>query len=205
MKKSCLRSDIIERFVKLDSSPEEIRLVEEHLAVCDTCRVSVQSCRNNEAFLERLEAAIDVPERSRSKDGETEKNSGSEGVTQVTDQSLFPVDPGTEQTGNFSEEIIEEYQDIEEIDRGGQAVVYKALEKSTKRTVALKVLEGGMFTSSRAQFRFEREVELAARLQHPHIVTIFGSGITQGHNYFAMEYVQGIPLDRYVQEYNLVY
>jgi len=203
MEKSCLSPDVIERFVKQSSSPEEISLVEEHIAACNPCQVSVQKCRNNQAFLERLEAAIDAPEQAKFKEGKADTNSRSEDVTKLTDRSRSHVDPDSDQTCNLGEKITQEYQDIEKIDRGGQAVVYKALEKSTKRTVALKVLEGGMFTSTRTQFRFEREVELAARLQHPHIVTIFGSGITQGHNYFAMEYVQGIPLDRYVQEHKL--
>jgi serine/threonine protein kinase len=95
--------------------------------------------------------------------------------------------------------MLEGYQILEELPRGGQAVVYKALQKATKRAVAVKVLLQGPYASARARYRFEREVDLAASLQHPNIVTIYDSGIARGQYYFAMEYIEGKPLDKYVQ------
>jgi serine/threonine protein kinase len=99
--------------------------------------------------------------------------------------------------------MLEGYQILEELPRGAQAVVYKAIQKATKRTVAVKVLSQGPHASPRARYRFEREVELAANLQHPNIVTIHDSGIARGQYYFAMEYVKGRPLDEYVRAENL--
>jgi serine/threonine protein kinase len=95
--------------------------------------------------------------------------------------------------------MLEGYQVLDELPRGGQAVVYKATQKATKRTAAVKVLLQGPYASAQARYRFEREVELAASLQHPNIVTIYDSGITRGQYYFAMEYIQGKTLDQYVQ------
>ncbi len=93
---------------------------------------------------------------------------------------------------------IQGYEVIEEIGRGGMGVVYKALQVSTKRVVALKVMLAGPFASSSAVRRFEREVELAARLQHASIVRVLESGEVGGQRYYAMEFVDGIRLDRYL-------
>ena len=57
----------------------------------------------------------------------------------------------------------------------------------------------GPFASDSARLRFEREVELAARLQHSNIVRVLESGeFPTGQRYYAMEYVEGVPLDEYV-------
>ena len=90
------------------------------------------------------------------------------------------------------------YQLLEEIHRGGQGVVYRAIQLGTKRLVALKVLLEGPFASEATRRRFEREVELAASLRHPAIVTILDSGVSEGRYYFAMEYIDGLRLDRYL-------
>jgi serine/threonine protein kinase/formylglycine-generating enzyme required for sulfatase activity len=94
---------------------------------------------------------------------------------------------------------IEGYQIIEELGRGGMGVVYAATQQSTKRKVALKVLLEGPFASTSAKRRFEREVELAARLSHPNIVTILESGVASGRYYFAMQYIEGVSLDRHMR------
>jgi formylglycine-generating enzyme required for sulfatase activity/predicted Ser/Thr protein kinase len=92
---------------------------------------------------------------------------------------------------------IEGYELIEELGRGGMGVVYAAVQHSTKRRVALKVLLEGPFASTAAKRRFEREVELAARLSHPNIVTVLESGIASGRYYFAMQFIDGQTLDKY--------
>jgi len=92
----------------------------------------------------------------------------------------------------------EGYKIVEELPGGGQAAVYKAIHIATKTKVALKVLPPGMLASAKARHRFEQEVDLAASLHHPHIVSIRDSGIAQGQYYFAMEYISGQPPDRYV-------
>ena len=78
-------------------------------------------------------------------------------------------------------------------------VVYRAVQKATKRTVALKVMLSGPFASARQQRRFEREIDLAASLRHAGIVTIYDSGVTpEGLHYFAMELVEGTSLDEHL-------
>ncbi len=94
---------------------------------------------------------------------------------------------------------IEGYEILGEIHRGGQGIVYKAVQKATHRTVALKVLSEGAFASPKQRYRFEREIDLVAHLNHPNIVTLYDSGETaDGRQYFAMEHIHGVPLDRYL-------
>lgn len=94
--------------------------------------------------------------------------------------------------------VIPGYVDLRKISRGGQGVVYSALQKSTNRRVAVKVLLEGVFASEASRRRFEREVEIVAGLRHPNIVQVYDSGLTaDGRLYLVMEYIEGKPLDDY--------
>ena len=88
------------------------------------------------------------------------------------------------------------YDQLVELRRGGQGVVYRARQRSTGQAVAIKVLLDGTFASDRSRLRFQREVELVARLRHPSIVRIYDSGVTaDGQLYYVMEYVDGAAID----------
>ncbi len=91
------------------------------------------------------------------------------------------------------------YEILREIHRGGQGVVYQAIQKATKRKVAIKVLrEGVMSAGSRGRARFEREVEILGQLQHPNIVAIHDSGVAGGQFYYVMDYISGQTLDAWM-------
>jgi len=84
---------------------------------------------------------------------------------------------------------------------GGQALVYEAEQPAPRRMVALKVLKGGRFASEKLVKHFRRETQALASLQHPAIATIYEAGSTdEGLHYFAMELVDGLPLNRYVHD-----
>jgi serine/threonine protein kinase len=112
--------------------------------------------------------------------------------------------PTTEKTlGKGQIPAFENYEIIQELPQGGQAIVYKALHKPTRTHVALKILLPTLVASTRARYYFEREAELIASLDHPNIVKIRDSGIIHGQYFFVMEYIKGQPLDRYVEAQNL--
>jgi tetratricopeptide (TPR) repeat protein len=90
------------------------------------------------------------------------------------------------------------YELLKELGRGGMGLVYKALQVSTKRVVALKVMLAAPFASQSALRRFDREVQLAARLQHPSIVRVLESGQVAGQKYYAMDFVEGVRLDEHL-------
>ncbi len=87
------------------------------------------------------------------------------------------------------------YELTREVHRGGQGVVYQAVQKATRRKVAIKVLREGPFAGARDRARFEREVQILAGLNHPGIVAIHDSGSAAGRVFFVMDYVSGQPLD----------
>ncbi|MEO7501014.1 MAG: serine/threonine-protein kinase, partial [Gemmatimonadaceae bacterium] len=80
-----------------------------------------------------------------------------------------------------------------ELGRGGMATVYLAQDAKHDRTVALKVLHPEL-ASSLGPDRFLREIKLAARLNHPHILPLYDSGEADGFLYYVMPYVEGESL-----------
>lgn len=95
--------------------------------------------------------------------------------------------------------LLKGYRVLQRIEYGGQGVVYKAIQTATKRPVAIKILIDGSLASEHQRKRFAREVEFTGRLRHPNIVTIYESGVVRGRPFFAMEYIQGSPVDQYVR------
>lgn len=94
------------------------------------------------------------------------------------------------------------YQLIEEIQRGGQAAVFLAIQKSTGRRVALKIMFGGPYASEADRERMNQEVRILAALDHPNIVSVVDRGETaDGSQYFVMNYVDGRPLHEFLRDF----
>ncbi|MBD3868597.1 MAG: serine/threonine protein kinase [Acidobacteria bacterium] len=98
------------------------------------------------------------------------------------------------------------YRILSLIDRGGMGAVYRAEQDRPRRQVAVKLIDR-VFASEELLRRFEFEAEVLGRLQHPSIAQILEAGSTAmgGGNrpYFAMELVEGLPLDEYASEHQL--
>jgi len=93
----------------------------------------------------------------------------------------------------FVEALAGDYVVERELGRGGMATVYLARELRHRRPVALKVLRESVGAELGAE-RFLREIDTAARLQHPHILPVFDSGQAAGRLWFTMPYVEGETL-----------
>lgn len=102
---------------------------------------------------------------------------------------------GESQWGGDELPVIEGYGIVDLIGRGGMGAVYEAFQDSTGRRVAVKLMLERAGATEAARRRFEREVELVARLSHPGIVSVLDSGVHRGRYFYVMEYVEGRPLD----------
>jgi eukaryotic-like serine/threonine-protein kinase len=102
-----------------------------------------------------------------------------------------PVGPGR---------IIAGYEILEEINRGGMGVIYKARQPGVNRLVALKIINPSRLDQPGTRGRFKREVRASGRLNDPCIVTIYQTELDGPIPFVAMEYVPGIDLLRLVKQ-----
>ena len=91
---------------------------------------------------------------------------------------------------SLAEALSHTYALERELGRGGMATVYLARDLKHDRSVALKVLHPEL-SAVLGPERFQREIKLAARLQHPHILTVLDSGESAGQLWFTMPFVEG--------------
>ena len=84
---------------------------------------------------------------------------------------------------------------VRELGRGGMGIVYVAKQRSLKRLVALKVLPSSGPQAIKNRQRFRREAESAASLHHTNIVPVFGIGEQDGILFYAMQLIDGVPLN----------
>jgi formylglycine-generating enzyme required for sulfatase activity/serine/threonine protein kinase len=96
--------------------------------------------------------------------------------------------------------VVGNYVVLDKLGKGGMGAVYKAQHKRMKRVVALKMLPSSATRSSEAVKRFQREVEAAAKLSHPNIVTAHDADEAKGVHFLVMEYVEGQDLHALVKE-----
>lgn len=130
-------------------------------------------------------------------------NSHEVGEAEFEQPPIVAMGASMESLDSAPDDAVPGYKILHEIHRGGQGIVYEAIQLSTKRNVALKFMLAGALAGSASKRRFEREVELVSSLRHPGIVPVFDSGLVQGQYYYAMELVDGTSLDEFVRGHGL--
>jgi hypothetical protein len=95
------------------------------------------------------------------------------------------------ETTLIKDTLAAEYEVIEELGRGGMAIVYRAREKALDREVAVKVLPFSLAFDSEFVERFQREARTAAQLEHPNIIPIYRVGRTGQVIFFVMKLLRG--------------
>ena len=92
------------------------------------------------------------------------------------------------------------YEILAQIGRGGMGVVYRARHIELGREVALKILPTSALADSVSEQRFQREARAAAALHHTNIVPVFEVGQQDGVHFYAMQFIEGLPLNQVQSE-----
>jgi serine/threonine protein kinase len=198
---SCLSQELINRYKEGKCTANECLRIKSHIAECEKCRQAVRSTEAGE------QVQLQSRESASSETGEDGRPAKSPAIGDESPTKSMPGLPDSLVSawvsGKDTGLRFENYEVLEELPQGGQAVVYKAVHKPTKTHVAVKILLPTLVASTRARYYFEREAEVIASLDHPNIVRIRDSGIIHGQYFFVMEYIKGQPLYRHVEAQNL--
>jgi tetratricopeptide (TPR) repeat protein len=144
-------------------------------------------CATHAELMPELRRQLDMLALLHRAAGEARRDSGRSAAAAPARESAPPPD-------------LQGYEISREVHRGGQGVVYEAVQLSTRRRVAIKVMREGPFAHAADHARFDREVQILAQLNHPHIVAIHDRGRVAGHEFFVMDFVDGRPLDRWLSD-----
>lgn len=166
-------------WIEGDLDSAEAADVAAHVAACAACSARARMAR---MVLRDLGAARDEDATSR-----TTIYSGASATGRRAAVGAAP-----ERLGDF--------ELLGELGRGGMGVVYRARQTSLNRMVALKVLSTAAVASEKAVQRFRNEAHATARLHHTNIVPIYGQGEQDGVCFYAMELIDGRPLNTVMAE-----
>lgn len=155
------------------ASPEQLTFWRRHLRLCDSCAAGVARLRAG--LLEATAAWNAEP--------------GGSGGPDVCREHLVALEPNL---------LLGDFRLERRLGSGGMGVVYQAQQVSLNRPVALKMLPSGLGRDASAIERFHREARAAAKLRHRNIVTVYAEGIENTVCYFAMELIEGRPLDQLI-------
>ncbi len=92
------------------------------------------------------------------------------------------------------------YEILDELGRGGMGIVYLAKDTRLDRTIAIKVLSKEFAEDPESFVRFEREAQLLAVMDHPHIATVYSLEEEDGRHFLTMEHVQGRTLSERIKQ-----
>ena len=98
-------------------------------------------------------------------------------------------------------QVLDKYELLERVGQGGMAIVYRGLDRTLKRTVAIKILHKHLADYQEARDRFAREAQAVAKLRHENILEIFDySSKTDEESYIVTEFIDGQTLKQFITE-----
>jgi serine/threonine protein kinase len=103
-------------------------------------------------------------------------------------------------------QVLDKYELLERVGQGGMAIVYRGIDRSLKRTVAIKILHKHLSDYQEARDRFEREAQAVAKLRHENILEIFDySAKVDQESYIVTEFIDGQTLKQFFTDRPITY
>jgi serine/threonine protein kinase len=174
----CPSDDVLFAFLSSELSPAESEAIRSHVAMCPTCDSRIRS-----------PFPSTTPVGTTAEPGEF--HSGSRKDFSISGLS---VSASTKPRAPAELPQIGQYKLVQQIGKGGMGVVYRAQHLRLKRWVALKLLSDRRLIDAHMVARFEREMEIIGRLDHPNIVRATDAGYADGYHFLAMELIDGLNL-----------
>lgn len=171
-------------------------IVEQHLADCSECCHWLRKTSEDDSYVQLLRDAV----------AESEVDSPTLATASADTAELGPRSPTTvafvPAGASVPKELIDHsrYRVIRAVGTGGMGEVFEAEHRLMRRRVAIKVIKSQWLQSSEAVARFRREMQAAAKLVHPHVVTAFDAEQAGDLHFLAMEFVEGWTLAQLVAE-----
>lgn len=170
----------LSRFLRGELSDVEIQDLETHLSVCSSCRSRLEESTASANEWHALRDSLSDKESS-------EVTSGQEDLESL--QRLLSPSDDPRMMGRIGT-----YEIVGLLGRGGMGVVFKALDPSLNRYVAIKMLAPMLIPSAVFKQRFLREAQSAAAVVHDNVVGIHAISEWQGNPYLVMTFVRGQSL-----------
>ena len=178
--------DLLHRYAVGRCDAVEAAQIEAHVLECDECCHRLAN-PPQDSLLNQLAAHSSL-------DGDTDRG--------LVETDLVNVNVASATASSHFADRLEghpKYRFVREIGAGGMGVVYQAEHRVMNRMVALKVIAPRLLQDEEVKTRFRREVEIAAKLQHPNVVAAFDADEIEGHLFLVSEYIDGQGVDQRIQ------
>ena len=184
-------------------SDDDSAIVEQHLSACADCCQWLKQSPGHDSYVALL--------REAASSGVAEVTSANQPTVLVmSSETPVPCDSSlqvlSEDVGppiaGLPSELVNHprYRVIRSLGCGGMGAVFEAEHRLMRRRVALKIIKPQWLSNSEAVARFRREMQAAAKLVHPHVVTAFDAEQADDVHFLAMEFVDGVNLAELVSQ-----
>ncbi len=189
---------------------DESASVEQHLAVCEPCCHRMKVLPSDDSYValirqagSRFESSLSGVDHATNPMQVANANTPrvSEPDTHAAETVMFVSSETPAVELELPRELMEHprYRVLRRLGGGGMGAVYEAEHRLMNRRVALKVIRSELLSSQQAVLRFQREVQAAAKLVHPHVVTAFDAEQAGPSHFLVMEFVEGNDLAEVVR------
>ncbi len=185
----CLTPERLHQLAHDELTAAEVASIEDHLNDCDSCRAVLMQAEADDLWEQQIAPVLRLPATDSAFDSTIDPEQFVSPVLQL----LGPTDD-PQMLGRIGT-----YEVVGIIGRGGMGIVFKALDRSLNRFVAIKMLLPHLAESAAARKRFAREGQAAAAVVDDHVMPIYSVAEWQNVPYLVMQYSRGTTLQKRVE------